>query len=142
MNDQARIEPAMPRSKKQTEVPANVLDLESEIGQVLQRQTPVPVVMPATAYRRIRSHECRGGVGAVRGRRQKSVEEMGEDVKERIGKLAAAMTECDKDMKIIDECAEMIRDKGKLVQAQIEEAAALRHDIRAACVEFKRKVGP
>jgi len=129
------------RNKKPAEVPPNVLDLESEIGQVLQRQTPVPVVMPATSNVGELGRMSAEAVLTQYEAAARSVEEMGQDVKVRIQKLEAALTECHKDMQIITECAQMIRDKGKLVQAQIEEASAVSADIRSACVEFKRKVG-
>jgi len=71
----------------------------------------------------------------------KAVEEMGVAVKERISKISAALIECDADMKEIAETANSIREKGKLVQAQIEEASALSSSIRDACVDFKKRVG-
>jgi len=71
----------------------------------------------------------------------KAVEEMGQSVKDRVHKLEAAMIECDKDMKLIEEAAKAIREKGNLVQVQIEEVSSLSSDIRAACEEFKKKVG-
>ena len=71
----------------------------------------------------------------------KAVEEMGHSVGERVKAIAASMLECDRDMKMITETAKAIRDKGKLVEAQIEEASALSGSIRAACDDFKKKVG-
>ncbi len=70
----------------------------------------------------------------------KAVEKMGEAVKERITKLEGAMNECDTDLKIIAEAAEMIREKGKLVYVQIEEANALSQDVRRIANEFKEKM--
>lgn len=71
----------------------------------------------------------------------KAVEEMGVSVKDRVSKIASALLECDKDMKEIAETAASIREKGNHVRIQIEEASALSNDIRAACIEFKKKVG-
>jgi len=71
----------------------------------------------------------------------KAVEDMGASVKERISKITASLTECDVDMKLIAETAAAIREKGKLVQVQIEEASALSSSIRTACDDFKKKVG-
>jgi hypothetical protein len=71
----------------------------------------------------------------------KAVEDMGISVKDRVNKIAAALLECDADMKEIAETAKSIREKGEHVRAQIEEASALSNDIRAACIEFKKKVG-
>jgi uncharacterized coiled-coil DUF342 family protein len=62
-------------------------------------------------------------------------------VKDRVQKIAAALLECDKDMKEIAETAQSIREKGNHVRIQIEEASALSNDIRSACIEFKKKVG-
>ncbi|HET9538083.1 MAG TPA: hypothetical protein VFP43_22510 [Mesorhizobium sp.] len=141
MNEATRIEPAIDRPGKNKHPRLPPIDLEHDLEQILQRPTPLPVVMPAA-----------GNIGEL-GRMSaeavltqyevaaKSVEEMGEDVKVRIQKLEAALAECHKDMTIIADCAQMIRDKGKLVQAQIEEASAVSADIREACIEFKRKMG-
>ena len=71
----------------------------------------------------------------------KAFEEMGDAVKDRVAKIAGALLECDRDMKEIAETAELIREKGRHVQIQIEEASALSNDIRTACNEFKRKIG-
>lgn len=118
-------------------------DLENEIEAALHSTPlPKPVLMPAPTTTPDIGRMSAEAVLAQYEVAAKSVEEMGHDVKDRIAKLEAALAECDKDMKIINECAQMIRDKGKMVQAQIEEASALSHDIREACVEFKRKVGP
>jgi len=70
-----------------------------------------------------------------------AVEEMGTAVKERISKLEGALRETDADMKLLSEAAAAIREKGKLVYLQIEEANILSQDIRAAADGFKLKVG-
>jgi hypothetical protein len=71
----------------------------------------------------------------------KSVEAMGDEVRVRIGKLEAALAECDADMRLIAEGANAIREKGRLVYAQIEEAAIQCADIRNVCEQFKTKLG-
>ena len=71
----------------------------------------------------------------------KGVETMGDEIKDRISKLETAMREADEAMKLVAEAAAAIREKGKLVHLQIEEATQLSKDIRDACVEFRRKVG-
>ena len=71
----------------------------------------------------------------------KGVETMGDEIKDRIAKLETAMREADDAMKLVAEAAAAIREKGKLVHLQIEEATQLSKDIRDACVEFRRKVG-
>jgi signal recognition particle GTPase len=71
----------------------------------------------------------------------KAVESMGDEIKERIKKLEAALIEADKDLKLVAEAAQAIREKGKLVQVQIEEASSLSEDIRAICADLKKKVG-
>jgi hypothetical protein len=71
----------------------------------------------------------------------KSVEGMGDEIKERIRRLEAALVEADKDMKLVAEAAAAIREKGKLVYAQIEEASSLSEGIRNACADFRKKVG-
>lgn len=71
----------------------------------------------------------------------KAVEGMGDDVKIRIDRLEKALTEADQDLKLVAETAAAIREKGKLVQVQIEEASTLSKDIKDACAEFRKKVG-
>lgn len=132
MNDVTRL-------PHRTRIPA-VADLERDIEDTI-RQTPLskPVFMDA-----VPQDVGRMSAEAVLAQYEvaaKSVEAMGNDVKDRISTLEAALAECDKDMKIIVECAAMIRDKGLQVKLQIEQASAVSHDIREACIEFKRKVG-
>jgi uncharacterized coiled-coil DUF342 family protein len=71
----------------------------------------------------------------------KSVADMGEEVKVRIDTLEAALSECHTDMKLVKEAADAIREKGKLVHLQIEEASRVSSDIRAACEDFRRRIG-
>jgi autotransporter translocation and assembly factor TamB len=71
----------------------------------------------------------------------KSVEGMGTEIKTRIERLEAALIEADKDMKLVAEAAAAIREKGKLVYIQIEEASGLSQEIRDACANFRKKVG-
>jgi hypothetical protein len=71
----------------------------------------------------------------------KSVEAMGDEVRVRIAKLEAALAECDADMRLIAEGANAIREKGKLVSLQIEEAAIQCKDIRDICDTLKAKLG-
>lgn len=70
-----------------------------------------------------------------------AVEGMGGEIKDRIKRLEEALVEADKDMKLVAEAAAAIREKGKLVYAQIEEASGLSKDIRDACADFRKKVG-
>lgn len=72
----------------------------------------------------------------------KSVEGMGEEIKGRIKTLEAAMNEADKDLKLVAEAAQAIREKGKLVQTQIEEASNVSQDIRTMCTNLRKKIGP
>jgi hypothetical protein len=117
-----------------------ILDLEAEVANTLRgdHRTPLP---PAPTV----SIEDIGRLSAEAVQAQyehaaQSIESMGAAVKERISKLEAAMHECDADMKMIAETAAAVREKGKLIFAQIEEANSVSKDIRAACTEFKSKV--
>jgi hypothetical protein len=69
----------------------------------------------------------------------RNVEEMGVAVKERIAALEEALRECDKDMKLLGEAANAIRDKGKLAYAHIEHTAQVSSAIRSVCAEFQKK---
>lgn len=71
----------------------------------------------------------------------KAVEGMGEEIKDRINRLEAALVEADKDMKLVAEAAAAIREKGKLVYVQIQEASGVSDAIRSACADFHKKVG-
>lgn len=116
-------------------------EIDHEIGELIGRvhRTPPPKLESA-----ITEDIGRMSAEAVMQTYEltaKGVEEMGNAVKDRVAKLEAALVECDKDMKLIAEAAAMIREKGKLMSAQIEEASDLSKTIRSACDEFKRKVG-
>jgi ribonuclease HII len=71
----------------------------------------------------------------------KAIESMGNEVRERVDKLEAALTDCDHDMKLIAEAAASIRDKGKSVYVQIEEASVLSKEIRDTIAQARQKVG-
>ena len=71
----------------------------------------------------------------------KSIEMMGDEMRERIKSLQSALVESEDAMKAVVELAATIREKGKLHEVKIEEATLLSKEIRDACTEFKRKVG-
>jgi len=113
-------------------------ELEHDIEQIKFQRQQFPPTQPA--------YEDLGRMSAEAVLTQyeaaaRAVEEMGDAVKVRVNNIAAALLEADEDMKQIAETAKSIMEKGKLVQAQIEEASALSNSIRSACVEFKAKVG-
>jgi len=70
----------------------------------------------------------------------KAVETMGEEVKQRINRLQAALEECHDDMKLVAESAAAIREKGKHAQVVIDEMSSLSGDIRRAVTELMKKV--
>jgi uncharacterized coiled-coil DUF342 family protein len=115
-------------------------ELEHDIEQIkFQRQQPITPPQPP-----LEDDLGRMSAEAVLTQYEaaaKAVEEMGDAVKERVRNIAGALLECDADMKEIAETAASIREKGKHVQVQIEEASALSSSIRSACIEFKKKVG-
>jgi len=71
----------------------------------------------------------------------KAFEDMAPEVKQRVASIAGALLELDADLKTIAEMAAAIRDKGKRVQLQIEEASALSNDIRDAALDVKKRLG-
>ena len=134
-----RIEPTMKNSNGHT--PADI-DMEHELGQLLQTASVAPQSLPPMVKKVDDLGKMSGeAIMAQYEAAARSVEEMGEEVKERIAKLEAAMLECHKDMRLITEAAVFIREKGMAMQAQIEKASAVSHDIRTAVDEFKRKMG-
>jgi predicted nucleic acid-binding Zn-ribbon protein len=71
----------------------------------------------------------------------KSWLDMGTEVKDRIAKLEDQLAQADRDLKLIAECAETIRDKGKLAAAQIDEASALSGTIAKLANDLKTTMG-
>jgi hypothetical protein len=70
----------------------------------------------------------------------KSVEEMGNEVQQRITALNAAMAECDADLKLLKDAAIAIREKGKYAHAEIERTAAVSKDIHLIVEQIKTKL--
>lgn len=70
----------------------------------------------------------------------KSVEEMGNLVKDAVKQLGTAMLQCDADMKFIIETAEAIRKKGEASQALVEKFSEMSRSIHDTCIEFKRRM--
>jgi hypothetical protein len=118
-------------------------DLDADVQQVLSRKFTDPKPAVSTAMREL-DDLGRMSAEAVLTQYEataKAVEEMGNDVKEMVKKLGYSLIECDNDMKVVAETAAAIREKGKHSQALIEQVSALSSSIRAACEEFKKKVG-
>jgi hypothetical protein len=116
-------------------------DLEQEIGDMLRDTRQRPVIQPAAPPADDIGRLSAEAVLAQYDHAAKCVEELGLEVKERIRKLEGQLKEADADLKLIAEAADKIRDKGKMVHLQIEEASQLSKDIRETCAEFVRKVG-
>jgi methyl-accepting chemotaxis protein len=70
----------------------------------------------------------------------KQVEEMGNEIRESTKKLAAALAEHNEDMKLIAETVQAIRERGKTIFLQIEDASNITTELRATCVELKKKI--
>jgi hypothetical protein len=68
------------------------------------------------------------------------VEAMGDEVKERIAKLAAALNEADEDLKLLASAAAAIRDKGAAVAELVQQAAKTSKVIRDLAADFRDKV--
>jgi len=111
--------------------------LEGEVQRALThlRHAPVENVMQAAGRLSAESIKNEYELAA------KAIESMGVEVRERVTKLEAALTDCDSDMKLIGEAADAIREKGKLVYVQIEEASVLSKEIRDTIALARQKVG-
>lgn len=121
--------------------PLQAIDLDSEIHDAL-REIKRPVILPAPPMQA--EDVGRLSAQAVMAQYEyaaKCVEELGAEVKDRVQKLEAQLKEADIDLKLIGDAATKIREKGKLIHTQIEEASQLSQDIRETCAEFVRKVG-
>lgn len=70
----------------------------------------------------------------------KSVEAMGEEILKRVGSIESALAEAECDLKLLEEAAAAIREKGNLVALQIEEMSSVSKDIRTVVAEFKKKM--
>jgi hypothetical protein len=119
-------------------------DLERDIQHLLgsSRATRPAPAIPAPVI----DHEDIGKLSAEAVLSQydqaaKSVEELGNEIKDRIRKLEAAMIEANNDLKLIADASQKIMEKGKQVYLQIEEASGVSKDIRDTCAEFVRRVG-
>lgn len=116
----------------------NLASLEDEVQAQLKRQRIGSSV----------EHVSEGDIGRLSAEAvlsqyeaaAKAVEGMGEEIKDRIQRLEDALKECDKDMHTVEEAAKAIREKGKLVYMQIQEASGVSDAIRNACAEFHKKV--
>ena len=114
------------------------IDMEHELGQLLRSSAaPQPLVKRVNDLGKMSGEAIMAQYEAA----ATAVEDMGNEVKERIAQLEAAMEECHKDMRLITEAAVFIREKGAAMRAQIEKASEVSNDIRNAVDEFKRKVG-
>jgi hypothetical protein len=131
----------------ETEVRAAVVDRN-------QPQTFKPVTIAAEDLGRLSAE----AVQAQYEYAARSVEGMGDAIRDRMDKLSAsmadsqkdmqllasaaeqAMKKCEADMKLLTEAAAAIRDKGKFVYAQIDEASAVSKSIGATAAEFKAKL--
>ncbi len=121
-------------------------DLEKEIEQTIQGHRTLVPAATTLMSNQIRDLDDLGRMSAEAVLTQyeataKEVESMGNLVKDMVKKLGASLLECDADMKFVAETAAAIREKGKHSQALIEQVSALSTNIRAACEEFKKKVG-
>lgn len=106
--------------------------LEDEVNEVLKR--PIPHMedlgrLSSEAVLKQFEHAA------------KSWLDMGTEVKDRITKLEDQLAQADRDLKLIAECAETIRDKGKLAAAQIDEASALSGTIAKLANDLKTTMG-
>ena len=111
--------------------PANLSELEQEMNEFIGSQEDEPGDLGAlSAQAVLMQYEAAA----------KSFEELGVEIKDRIGKLQAMLKECDSDLKLIAEGAKAIREKGKLAHAQIAEACLVSSQIRSTCEAFGKSL--
>jgi hypothetical protein len=113
-------------------------DIEHEIEHAIRNRVPAPISMP-------RGFEELGKMSgeAVLAQYEaaaKSVEEMGDVVKNAVKQLSESLIQCDADLKFIAETANAIRDKGLQSQELVQKMSDMSRAIRDTCLEFKRKV--
>jgi len=112
--------------------------LEREVQEARERRMPAPTdQLSEKDIGRLSAEAVLSQYEAA----AKSVEGMGDEIKDRIKKLEAALVEADKDLKLVAEAAAAIREKGRLVQIQIEEASGVSQDIRTMCTNLRKKIG-
>jgi hypothetical protein len=70
----------------------------------------------------------------------KAVASMGDEVQTRVRSLKSMLEECDNDMKLLEEAAIAIKEKGKLAHAEIERTSAVSKDIRAVVADVMKKI--
>ena len=111
--------------------------LEHELMEARDQRRQVPLELSEKDIGRLSAEAVLGQYEAA----AKSVEGMGDEIKDRIKKLEGALVEADKDLKLVAEAAAAIREKGRLVQIQIEEASGVSQDIRTMCTNLRKKIG-
>ena len=126
-------------------------DIDLDIKDLMPAETPLPKFTPSrpnltgTSAPRGDDLDNLGRMQAEAATKQfeaaaKACESMSDEVKDRIARLQASMDECARDLKLISEAANAMREKGKAVRAQIEQSAALSKQVRDACADLKRRV--
>ena len=71
----------------------------------------------------------------------KSVEDMGEDIKQCVLSVASMMEQCTADLKLIKDAADTIRQRGKNAHAEVERTSGVLKDIREIVSTIKSKLG-
>ena len=126
--------PALPRRKP---VSVDLRLLEGEVQQAMSAYRNAGPDEVVQAAGRLSAESIRHEYDLA----AKAIESMGNEVRERVEKLELALKDCDHDMKLITEAAASIRDKGKSVYVQIEEASVLSKEIRDTIAQARQKVG-
>lgn len=71
----------------------------------------------------------------------KMLDELAEEVHERIGLLQAAMIQADTDLRVLQQAGAAILARGTAAREQVDEAARVSKAVRDLCAATQRKIG-
>ena len=133
-----------------TPAPFDVSRLEEEVIATMpsRKTTPLEIIKPSPLPDYVEHIEEVDEVGRLSAEAivkqyetaAKQIEDLGNEIKDSSAKLTAALAEHDEDMKLISETAQAIRDKGKAIFLQIENASHVTTELRRTCAELKNKI--
>ena len=129
--------------KPQTLPKADDLDIDLDIADLhIDEKKDAPKALPVRDDNNL---DSLGRMSAEAVTKQyesaaKAVESLRDDVRARIAMLQGAFDDCARDMKLITEAANAIREKGKQARDTVEKSSALSRQVRDACADLKKRV--
>ncbi len=126
----------------------NVTELEKEIAEIIQTSPPIRAIDYAPPSVRMAADGQISKLSAEGITREfeaaaKEVEAMGKELQEAARRCEATVAGAHQAVAECSETAALIREKGKLYSAQIENVSAMTAEVRTTCSALKAKIaGP